>query len=107
MFETSAFYSGDWDSFKNLTANDDKYDIILTSETIYNSKNYQKLLDFFSSRLREDGSVYLAAKSHYFGVGGNVHDFNKFLDKDGTFKTSVIWKSTEGLQREILLIKKN
>lgn len=67
---------------------------------------YQKLLNFFKSRLKDDGKVYLAAKSHYFGVGGNVHDFIKFLNDDGNFVSEAVWKSSEGLQREILLIKK-
>lgn len=106
LFSSCAFYSGDWDSFKDLTADDEKYDIILTSETIYNPKYYEKLFNFFTSRLKDDGSIYLAAKSHYFGVGGNVHDFITFLDKDKIFTATSVWKSSEGLQREILLIKR-
>lgn len=82
----------------------DKYDIIITSETIYNSKYYEKLLNLFKSRLKSDGRIYLAAKSHYFGVGGNVLDFCKLLNDDGIFNSEVVWKSTTGLQREILLL---
>jgi hypothetical protein len=104
-FKKCAFYSGDWDSFKDLT--DEKYDIIMTSETIYNPKYYKKLLNFFKSRLKEDGKIYLAAKSHYFGVGGNILDFVDLINADKAFTSSSIWKSTEGLQREILLITKN
>jgi hypothetical protein len=105
-FKKCKFFSGDWDSFKDLTASEEKYDIILTSETIYNPDNYSKLLNFFKSRLKkEGGKVYLAAKTHYFGVGGNTFDFCKFLEKDGDFSHELVWKSSEGLQREILLIQ--
>jgi hypothetical protein len=104
-FAKCSFYSGDWDSFKELTESQEKYDIILTSETIYNPANYSKLLNFFKSRLKAEGKVFLAAKSHYFGVGGNTFDFCKFIEKDGEFTHESVWKSSEGLQREILLIK--
>lgn len=77
----------------------------MTSETIYNPQYYSKLLNFFNERLCKDGRIYLAAKSHYFGVGGNVFDFCKFLDKDGKFDYEIIWKSIEGLERVIMLIK--
>lgn len=105
-FSRCSFYSGDWDSFRDLTTNDEKYDIILTSETIYNPDYYTKLLNFFKSRLTDTGEIYLAAKSHYFGVHGNVFDFCKLIKEDGTFKAETVWKSSEGLQREILLLKR-
>jgi hypothetical protein len=40
------FFSGDWKCFKNEFEKKVglKYDIILTSETIYNRENYQKLV---------------------------------------------------------------
>ncbi|KAG5671528.1 hypothetical protein PVAND_001722 [Polypedilum vanderplanki] len=104
-FNKCSFYSGDWDNFRELTSNQDKYDIILTSETIYNPQNYLKLTNFFKSRLKKDGKIFLAAKSHYFGVGGNTFDFCKHLNDDGAFSHEIIWKSSEGLKREILLIQ--
>lgn len=104
-FAKCAFFSGDWDSFKDLTSSEPKYDTILTSETIYNPENYLKLINFFETRLKFDGKVYLSAKTYYFGVSGNVLDFCKMLDADGDFSHENIWKSSEGVQREILLIK--
>lgn len=104
-FNKCAFFSGDWDSFRELTEKDDKYDVILTSETIYNPENYLKLLRFFKSRLSPDGTVYLSAKSYYFGVSGNILDFCKLVEKDAVFSYESVWKSVDGLQREILRIK--
>lgn len=105
-FSKCFFYSGDWDSFRKLTAAEEKYDVILTSETIYNPQNYRKLINFFKERLKPDGKIFLAAKSYYFGVSGNVQDFCKMLDKDESLVWENVWKSADGVQREILLIKK-
>lgn len=99
------FFSGDWSSFNELTSNEEKYDIILTSETIYNPENYRKLIDFFKSRLATDGKVFLSAKSYYFGVSGNILDFCKLMDEEKLLSYETIWKSVDGVQREILLIK--
>jgi len=44
-YKVSRFYSGDWKSF--TVFNEDTYDLILTSETIYNVKNYKKLINLF------------------------------------------------------------
>lgn len=104
-FSKCAFFSGDWDSFRDLTAGEEKYDIILTSETIYNPQNYEKLLNFFKSRLKSEGKVYLSAKSFYFGCDGNILDFCKALKNEGSFESETAWKSEDGLKREILLIK--
>lgn len=56
--ENCGFYSGDWASFLELS--DDihkKYDLILTSETIYNPENHKKLYDIFKRKLKNDGAV--------------------------------------------------
>ena len=57
------FFSGDWRSFvqllhKESPAKEEKYDCILTSETIYNADNHTKLLDVFKHCLDVDGNVY-------------------------------------------------
>ncbi|KRT78151.1 methyltransferase, partial [Oryctes borbonicus] len=71
--KTSKFYSGDWQSFLVLMKNDNiKFDFILTSETIYNIDNYNKLYAIFTNCLKENGVIYIAAKTHYFGVGGGL-----------------------------------
>jgi hypothetical protein len=106
-FKKCSFFSGDWSSFVKLLTTHDKYDVILTSETIYNPENYEKLLNFFKSSLADNGKVFLSAKSYYFGVSGNLLDFCKLLKSDGSFNYEIVWKSNEGLQREILLIKKS
>uniref|UniRef100_A0A182Q3J8 protein-histidine N-methyltransferase n=1 Tax=Anopheles farauti TaxID=69004 RepID=A0A182Q3J8_9DIPT len=82
------FYSGDWGSFTENYHS--KYDIILTSETIYSTQNYAKLLELFDRKLETEGVVYLAAKTYYFGVGGGVRLFVAAIDADGRFRCKKI-----------------
>ena len=48
------FFSGDWGSLIKKLG---KYDIILTSETIYNPENYSKLLRLFESTVKNSRSI--------------------------------------------------
>ncbi|XP_055858957.1 histidine protein methyltransferase 1 homolog [Episyrphus balteatus] len=100
------FYSGDWAKYTELTKDDEKFDIILTSETIYNPDNQRKLLDTFDVKLSEKGTILLAAKIYYFGVGGGLRQFEELLKKDKRFQSEIVWSSSEGLSREILEIKR-
>lgn len=100
------FYAGDWDNFSNANENQTNFDIILTSETIYNPANYASLLNVFKSKLKTNGTIYLAAKIYYFGVGGSLRDFEKVVSEDGTFLTKVVWSTKENVGREILEIKR-
>ncbi|KAI8042416.1 hypothetical protein M5D96_003729 [Drosophila gunungcola] len=49
----TSLYAGDWAHFTQLTKEVEKYDLILTSETIYNIENQQKLLETFAARKSE------------------------------------------------------
>ncbi|XP_047029599.1 histidine protein methyltransferase 1 homolog [Helicoverpa zea] len=100
------FYSGDWDSFNQKLPRSEVFDIILTSETIYNDSNYEKLIKLFVDRLSKVGAAYVAAKTYYFGVGGGVRQFEQNITKNGHLTSTVCWKSEGGIQREILKITK-
>ncbi|XP_030383501.1 histidine protein methyltransferase 1 homolog isoform X2 [Scaptodrosophila lebanonensis] len=99
------FYAGDWAHFAELTDKMEKYNIILTSETIYNIENQQKLLDTLKKRLALGGVVLVAAKSHYFGVGGGLEQFIDVVNKDQVFKAKNLWQASENLKRGILELK--
>lgn len=99
------FYAGDWSKFVEATANDTKYDVILTSETIYNTENYGKLLDVFKSKLKDDGVALVAAKTYYFGVGGGCRDFERLIKDDGNLQSEVVFVVSENVPREILKVK--
>ncbi|XP_020812302.1 LOW QUALITY PROTEIN: histidine protein methyltransferase 1 homolog [Drosophila serrata] len=101
----TSLYAGDWSHFAVLTKDLDKYDLILTSETIYNIDNQEKLLETFAGRLKPDGIVLVAAKSHYFGVGGGMEQFTDKIKLGKVFQTENVWQAEENLKRGILQLK--
>lgn len=104
------FYAGDWKCLENyINPNKDPeefYDIILTSETIYDTRNQTKLLSFIRSHLRyPNGVVYLAAKTCYFGVGGGTRTFEVLVNETEDLLVTVSKVYQDGVQREVLSIK--
>ena len=105
--ERCEFFCGDWESFTRLNVSNDeagKYDLIFTSETIYNPDNHRKLYEVFKQRLKPGGIGFVAGKTYYFGVGGGMRQFQGLIEEDGFFHVKTAWKSQNGLQREILII---
>ncbi|XP_036402968.1 histidine protein methyltransferase 1 homolog isoform X1 [Megalops cyprinoides] len=99
------FFSGDWTSFLPLMLSSDpppKYDLIFTSETIYNTAYYSALHEVFHRLLAEDGLVYLATKAHYFGVGGGLYLFQSFVEEKDIFKMKCLKNVEQGLQRHVV-----
>lgn len=100
------FFSGDWESFTILLSTKLKrsYDVILTSETIYNLENQSKLINLFDNTLKSNGVIYLASKIHYFGVGGGLRQFESLLKDKWNFET--VKTFDVGVSREILKINR-
>ncbi|NXS10487.1 MET18 methyltransferase, partial [Neodrepanis coruscans] len=102
------FFSGAWSEVTQLLLNSNKpfskYDIILTSETIYNPEYYSALHDTLAQLLDKNGRVYLASKVHYFGVGGGIYLFEKLIEERNVFRTSIVKTIDQGLQRCIMEI---
>lgn len=104
------FFSGDWTTFLVLVLKETpspKYDIIFTSETIYNTAYYPALHETLHRLLAPGGLVYLATKAHYFGVGGGLHLFEKFVEERGIFSMERLWGVEEGLQRHVVGLRFN
>ncbi|KAJ6637141.1 Histidine protein methyltransferase 1 like [Pseudolycoriella hygida] len=99
------FYAGDWSNLVESTDKDTKYDVILTSETIYNLENYWKLLNVFKTKLKDNGIALVAAKTYYFGVGGGCREFERLIKEDGNLQSDVVFVVSENVQREILKVK--
>ncbi|KAG0344788.1 Histidine protein methyltransferase 1 [Podila humilis] len=104
----SRFFMGDWDGFVNLVdfkSDEDKYDLILTSETIYAEESHLKLYSTIKHSLKRQGGgarALVAAKSFYFGVGGDILSFRKLIEKDGVFNVKVVFSAQAFVRREIL-----
>ncbi|KAM9686916.1 histidine protein methyltransferase 1 homolog isoform 1-T2 [Trichechus inunguis] len=100
------FFSGEWSEFCELVLSSEKlfvkYDLILTSETIYNPDYYSTLHQTFLRLLDKNGQVLLASKAHYFGVGGGVHLFQKYIEERNIFETRILEIIDEGLKRVLI-----
>ena len=105
------FISGPWETMCNSIADEkERFDLILTSETIYNTSYYSHLLEVFYYALARHGRILLAAKVNYFGVGGGLRQFEAALNDTNkehpkwTFHTVKI--IDENVKREILEIRR-
>ena len=102
------FYYGDWGDFVQgrVTSGGLPYDIILTSETIYSVPSQPKLLQALKLLTNQStGLVVVAAKAHYFGVGGSVQMFQDLVTQDGHFQISVGRSIEASVPRQILLLQ--
>ncbi|KAI9322158.1 hypothetical protein BX666DRAFT_2022669 [Dichotomocladium elegans] len=106
--QRSKAYYGDWTGLPDLV--NVKYDIILTSETVYSEDALPALVRAIQKTLKKpDGVCYVAAKTVYFGVGGGVLPFCNLLqetqdeDKDKLVGEKV-FESDSTVKREILKV---
>lgn len=104
MKERCRFYSGDWLNYLLKTSDGEKFDVILTSETIYNVQNYDKIIKVLKTKMKPSGVCYLAAKQHYFGVGGSLREFERILLKENLFKSETVFICNDNVSREILKV---
>ncbi|XP_041479163.1 histidine protein methyltransferase 1 homolog [Lytechinus variegatus] len=101
--ERCLFLSGDWSLVQDLLLKGaTRYDVILTSETIYSLDSQPRLYNIIRNLLKPNGIVYLAAKTHYFGVGGGTRQFEEFVKEKGEFEIESAKVIRQGVQREIL-----
>jgi len=106
--ETHLYISGDWDSISvYLRENNLFFDIILSSETIYNQNYYEKICNILQNNLQPNGYALFAAKSYYFGVGGGVLDFTEHIKTKTSYQIESVWETDSGLRREILKVSRN
>jgi hypothetical protein len=63
-------------------------------------------ISLFNICLKPEGKIYLAAKIHYFGVGGGIRLFEQALQRTKSWKFSTVKTFEEGVAREILEISR-
>jgi hypothetical protein len=78
--ERIKFISGSWNDFPRFNRDAaDRYDLIVSSETIYNRETYPDLLAIFRTQLSFNGVALFACKSHYFGCSGDAISFLEYV----------------------------
>lgn len=103
------FFAGDWRAVGELLAAKGlaaSYDLILTAETIYSPQGAARLLECIKRALRPPRGVALvAAKSHYFGVGGGTAAFLAAVAADGALEARRAWVDEGGASNKREIIK--
>lgn len=93
------FFSGPWDGFNPATP----YDLVLTSETIYQPTSVPSLVRLLRDASGSSGKCLVAAKMVYFGVGGGIREFEQVLEKGGG-SAKCVWEQREGVGRSIMQV---
>ncbi|KAB1213561.1 hypothetical protein CJ030_MR5G010492 [Morella rubra] len=108
------FYAGDWSEIHELLPHvkgnkkDQShssghsqvagYDIILMAETVYSISTLQSLYELMKKcTSHPHGVVYMAAKKHYFGVGGGSRRFLSVVEKDGELVLEYVQNNCKGI----------
>ncbi|KAL0571240.1 large subunit of alpha-aminoadipate reductase, partial [Marasmius crinis-equi] len=112
------FFSGSWSTF-DVDKTGGKYDLVLTSETVYRMESVPSLIDVIYHACEGQGGLdslkisdnpsYLclvAAKVFYFGVGGGVSEFIEAVRSreklNRTPNIETVWEQSVGVGRKIL-----
>ncbi|KAJ4748472.1 Histidine protein methyltransferase 1 [Rhynchospora pubera] len=104
------FFAGDWsevhkmllcDSIENQTEDCGTscggYDLILMAETMYDITSLCSLYHLIKKCMKKHGgTVYLAGKKYYFGVGGGTRQFIRMVEEDGMMEACMISEVTDG-----------
>jgi hypothetical protein len=109
------FIDGDWagiqqrvtDSNENNCVKlfENKFDFILSSDTIYNTDNYESFHKTLESYLAKDGKCLISSKYFYFGVGGGVNQFCDFLEEKKVFSYRNISEIRNGFSNIRIIIE--
>ncbi|TFY68670.1 hypothetical protein EVG20_g3463 [Dentipellis fragilis] len=118
------FFTGAWDSFsvdKTLGLGK-RYDVVLTSETIYRSESLPALLRVLreascgageediaarAANLSLEDTRYVclvAAKVLYFGVGGGVEEFVDAVQAGEKGTVETVWERNVGVGRKVMKV---
>ncbi|KAG6332339.1 hypothetical protein ID866_6749 [Astraeus odoratus] len=101
-------FSGSWDYF-DLGVSGGKYNIVLTSETIYSPESLPTLVGLMRDSCVEDPENYLclvAAKVVYFGVGGGVSEFIRCVEEnDQRARVETVLEKKSGVGRKVMNIR--
>ncbi|KAJ1824813.1 hypothetical protein LPJ56_002786 [Coemansia sp. RSA 2599] len=110
------FVAGDWANIENelrRQGREHSFELVLTSETIYDTDSYKGLHDLLTCVLARPSAeknpqtqqvpaALVAAKSIYFGLTGSVLTFKQYVRARGVFDVASVWQSGGSMPREIL-----
>ena len=97
------FFYGDWANFRKNSSF--KYDLIIMSEVLYNTDNFESLHQLLDGHLTSNGYIVIATKDTYFGLSGGIYAWLDFMETKKIFKTYKHVKvTTTNIPRSILVL---
>lgn len=95
------FFAGSWQTFQVQ----EPYNLILTSETVYDLENLPHLVKLLQSatkpKLEAGDLTLIACKRVYFGVGGGEVAFKLAVEEAGG-EVQNIWSGGKGVERTVM-----
>ena len=80
-----------------------KYDIIVSSDTVYNADSIESLLKLIKTVLSpHNGHAFVSGRRYYFGVGGGTSDLSALISKDSSLKVIQAEDFANAVGRETL-----
>ncbi|KAL2916285.1 hypothetical protein HK105_204041 [Polyrhizophydium stewartii] len=101
----SRFIAGDWSGIPDLLARENalhQYDIVLTSESIYDAETLPDLFALIKALAKPGGIALVAAKAIYFGCTGSLNDFVRLAGRDGSCRIETVHVNAQTVRREIV-----
>lgn len=99
------FFYGDWANFRQGKTL--KYDLIIMSEVLYNSDNYESLHQLLDGHLTNNGYIVIATKDTYFGLSGGLYSWLDFIEMKKIFQSYKEVKVTAtNIPRSILILSR-
>ena len=95
------FFEGDWAS---ADLNNEPYDLILSSEGIYNLASLPHLTRLLKATTRKESTCLVACKRIYFGCDGGEAEFRDEVRKQGGKVDEVGTKQVKGVDRAVLQV---
>jgi hypothetical protein len=66
-----------------------KFDIIVSTDTIYNPENYERFYNILEKYLNNPGVCFICCKKFYFGVGGGSAQFIEYVNSRDYFTVEI------------------
>jgi SAM-dependent methyltransferase len=84
-----------------------KFDIIVSADTLYNMENYDSLYESIINNLNNPGICFIASKKYYFGVGGGTSQFMEYIKAKGELDIKCVLEINDGISnmRQILELR--
>jgi len=100
-------FAGSWQTWPDSSQDEQAYDLVLTSETVYELENLDSLCTLLQRAATTpapmpDQLTLVACKRVYFGVGGGELAFKDKVEKKAEVEN--IWTSSQGVERTVMRV---